>query len=175
MRAMTIVVEEELAQLAAAFDALESALRGGAGGAAVKRPTGSQWTIEQHVYHVALSASLALENVTALLDGQSVRIQMRGGPNETAQALFREGGYPRGQSQAPRTVWPPDRPDAGLLDQELRRNNEALSSLTKRSQEIAQLPGRIRHRQLGELCAAEWLRFAQLHSAHHLAIIRSER
>jgi hypothetical protein len=162
----------ECALLGEALEEL-AAIRSGLGADVARAlPSSSRWTVEQHIYHVALSASLALENVSALLAGESARIVAEGGPNETARALFRDGGYPRGRSQAPRTVWPPEMPDASLLDEEIERNRKTLAALTGRVDKVALAKGRIRHRQLGELAAEEWLHFARLHSTHHLQIVR---
>jgi DinB superfamily len=140
--------------------------------ASTVEPALSRWSIEQHLYHLALSADLALANVRALLDGTSARIVHQGGPNDVAQRVFAEGGYPRGQSQSPRAVWPPDRPERALLDAELGRVRAGVAELIGRGEAIASAAGRIAHRQLGELSAAEWLRFARLHTAHHLGIAR---
>ncbi len=140
--------------------------------AAAVVPEASSWSAEQHLYHVALSADLALANVRALLDGTSARIVHEGAPNELALRVFAEGGYPRGQSQAPRAVWPPDRPDPVFLAGEIERLREGVVELEGRAEAIEGAGGRISHRQLGELRAAEWLRFARLHTEHHLAIVR---
>jgi hypothetical protein len=133
-------------------------------------PEISAWSIERHLYHAALSADLAFANVVALLEGKSPRIVMQGAPNELALRVFAAGGYPRGESQAPRAVWPPERPDPELLESELARNRESVGALEGRAEGIARAEGLIPHRQLGELSAAEWLRFARLHTEHHLAI-----
>lgn len=163
---------EELAALADLQREIDPWLAGMGARAAQVEPAISRWSIEQHLYHAALSADLALANVRALLAGTSARIVRDGGPNEVAQRVLGEGGYPRGQSQAPRAVWPPDHPDRALLEAELARAHASTTDLAEHAREIAASPGRIPHRQLGELTAAEWLRFARLHTAHHLAIAR---
>src|SRR5262245_52807779 len=77
-------------------------VRGAVGGrVALVVPEVSGWSIERHLYHVALSADLAFANVVALLEGKSPRIVTEGAPNELALSVFAAGGYPRGQSQAP--------------------------------------------------------------------------
>ena len=67
---------------------------------------------------------------------------------------------------------PPDDVEDEFLANEMQLNRETLMRL---SPDLAQVPdatGRIPHVFLGELNAAEWLRFARLHSEHHLAILK---
>ena len=135
----------------------------------------SAWSVEQHCYHLALSADLAFANVQALLGGTSARIVHVGQPNELAREVFAAGGYPRGRSQAPRTVWPPEQPERVLLELELERIASSLAALAPEGPAIAGAGGRIPHRQLGALSAAEWLHFARLHTAHHVEIVRELR
>lgn len=134
-------------------------------------PSVSGWSCAQHLYHVALATDLALGNAVRLVQGQSPMIVQEGRPNELAVRVLTEGGYPRGESEAPRMVQPGDEVDPGFLNDEMQRNREGLAEVRGLADSIAGATGRIRHPQLGELSTAEWLRFANLHAAHHLAIL----
>lgn len=134
-------------------------------------PAVSGWSCAQHLYHVALATDLALSNVERLVQGRSAMIVQEGGPNELAVRVLTEGGYPRGESEAPRMVQPGDEVDPGFLNDEMQRNRERLADVRRLADSIAGATGRIRHPQLGELSTAQWLRFANLHAAHHLAIL----
>jgi len=132
----------------------------------------SAWTPAQHLFHVALSADLAFSNVRALLRGGGGRIVHEGAPNALAVQVLTDECYPRGESQAPRTVQPPEEVEAAYLSNEMQLNRETLMALSPELSKVPAAAGRIPHVFLGELNAAEWLRFARLHSEHHLAILR---
>ena len=134
-------------------------------------PSVSGWSCAQHLYHVALATDLALGNAKRLVQGQSPMIVQEGGPNELAVRVLTEGGYPRGESEAPRMVQPGDDVDPGFLTDEMQRNRDGLADVRELVDSIASATGRVRHPRLGELSTAEWLRFANLHAAHHLAIL----
>ena len=132
----------------------------------------SAWSPAQHLFHVALSADLAFSNVRALLRGGNGRIVHEGEPNALAVQVLTDENYPRGESQAPRTVQPPTDVEGAYLTNEMQLNRETLMALSPDLAGVTAAEGRIPHVFLGELNAAEWLRFARLHSEHHLAILR---
>ena len=93
-------------------------------------------------------------------------------PNALACQVLVQGCYPRGESQAPRTVQPPDEVDLELLAEEYTGLGRLLETVRGLAEQVASAPGAIVHLQLGALSAAHWLRFARLHGEHHLAIVR---
>jgi hypothetical protein len=135
-------------------------------------PSVSAWSPAQHLFHVALSADLAFSNVRALLRGGGGRIVQEGAPNALAVQVLTDESYPRGESAAPRTVTPPDEVEGAYLTNEMQLNRETLMALSADLTKVPGAEGRIPHVFLGELNASEWLRFARLHSEHHLAILR---
>ena len=46
------------------------------------------------------------------------------------------------------------------------------ATLAERAGDLRSVPGRLPHPLLGPFRAAQWMRFARLHTAHHLAIIK---
>lgn len=153
------------AELAALRARLDDAVR-------VRADAVSAWAVDQHLYHVALSSDLALRNVRALVRGEGSRIVHEGGPNELALRVLADGTYPRGRSEAPRMVRPPDEVVPEYLTMEMDQNRAMLAELASEVARVADAAGRIPHVYLGELDAGEWLRFARLHAEHHLAIAR---
>jgi len=163
--------EEELDDLARCLDAF-AAQRATLGARLFDPvPAISAWSAGQHLYHVALSTDLALRNVAALVRGRGRMIVEEGGPNALAVQVLREGSYPRGESEAPRMVRPGDEVEPEFLTQEMELNREALARTRDLLDSIPAAAGRIPHQHLGELSAAEWLRFARLHARHHLQIV----
>jgi len=158
---------EDLRASAAALAALRVEL-GDGGARRVESVSG--WSVDEHLYHLCLATDLALRNVQSLARAKGGLITSEGGPNALALQVLSEGVYPRGESEAPRMVRPPDEVDAALLDQEVELLGQSFERVPL--DRVPGAPGRIPHQHLGELCAAEWLRFARLHARHHLAIVR---
>ena len=162
---------EELDDLERSLDSM-AALRERVGPELGERVTAvSGWSCAQHLFHASLSCDLALRTALALHSWRSQFIVHAGEPNALAREVFEQGGYPRGESEAPRMVQPPDEPDEDLLNGEMLRSRESLEAARALLAEISTATGRIPHPLLGALDALEWLRFARLHARHHLAIL----
>ncbi|MFT4538088.1 MAG: hypothetical protein ACI841_003716 [Planctomycetota bacterium] len=131
----------------------------------------SQWSPAAHFYHLLLAGDLALRNVRSLVARKGRLIMQEGGPNALAREVLVRGTYPRGKSQAPRMVQPPDPIEKDLLAMEVDVFAKALDVADGLREEVLQAPGLIPHHALAELTAAQWLRFARLHTEHHLAIV----
>ena len=81
-------------------------------------------------------------------------------------------GFVRGAGKAPDAVVPPDEVSRDDLRKSWSRSRAKHAETEAFLPQIPGTTGRIPHHFLGMLNAAEWLRLAQLHSVHHLAIIR---
>tara|TARA_R110002126_G_scaffold25583_7_gene87524 strand:- start:1055 stop:1585 length:531 start_codon:yes stop_codon:yes gene_type:complete len=129
----------------------------------------SGWAVDQHAYHAALAASLALQNVTNLVAEKGVLIRLEAEPSALFPKLV-ELGFPRGQTKSPRMVVPPDAVDPEILTQELTGAITATLELETILGRISDAPGFIPHQLLGALTAEQWLGFARMHTEHHLMI-----
>ena len=69
-------------------------------------------------------------------------------------------------------VTPPPKPDPEVVRDTFAGNLTALEALEPRLGEVVVAPHGIPHADLGNLSATRWLRFAALHGAHHLTIVR---
>lgn len=167
--------QEELLELGRSLEALTAAYRADEPGALRRAPEVSGWSLAEHFYHLCLATDLALRNVLSLVRGKGRLITHEGGPNALAVQVLTDGCYPRGESEAPRMVRPPEPVDPALLAQELELLGQGLARTRDLLPEVSGAEGRIPHQDLGELNAAEWLRFARLHAGHHLAIARDLR
>jgi hypothetical protein len=130
----------------------------------------SGWCALEHLFHVVLANDMSLKNARNLARGSGRLITAMPGPGERdprAADILARGRLPRG-AQAPRFVMPPANPDLALV-----REIHAETVAAARSAELAAPPesgSGIPHQALGVLSAAEWIRFARMHSAHHLRI-----
>lgn len=130
------------------------------------------WSVLQHLFHLLLAAELSLTNARNLASGRGALRLPRTELDPRAREVLVQGRLPRG-TKAPRFVSPPARPDLALA-----RTLQAEALAAARAPELAgELSGPlgIPHQVLGVLSAAEWLRFARLHSAHHLRIVAELR
>ncbi len=172
MDATEIDVRGEFERLQEAFDAFEGLRQEGPETCAQKDPEVSGWSVEQHLFHIALATDLAFRHVRSLVTGKGRLIQAEGALDPRAGAVLESDQTPRGEAQAPRMVTPDADVDPEFLATELRMNREALEKLREIEAEISAAPGWIPHQVLGPLGATHWLRFAALHARHHWAIVR---
>ena len=170
-----IDVDAELTSLGESLEAMHAAYRLDQEQALRRVPEVSGWSLAEHFYHLCLATDLALRNVHSLVRGRGRLITAEGGPNALAVQVLTDGCYPRGASEAPRMVRPPEPIDPALLRQELELLSEGLQRTREVLEKVPHASHRIPHQDLGNLTAAEWLRFASLHAAHHLAIARDLR
>ena len=171
----TIDPQEELLQLGRSLEAFIAAYRADEPAALLRVPVVSGWSLAEHFYHLCLATDLALRNVQSLVRGKGRLITHEGGANTMAEEVLARESFPRGEAEAPRIVQPPDSIDPALLSQELDLLGQALERTRELLPQVPTASGRIPHQALGPLDAAQWLRFARLHAAHHLSIARDLR
>jgi len=135
-----------------------------------REPAVSAWSPAEHLFHVALANELSLKNVRSLVEGKGLLVKPYEGTPAEALDVLRRGRIPSGVAKAPRFVTPPARFELERLE-ELQRDNAKLSrSLALALREPLDTTRAVRHQLLGELTAPLWLRFARVHTAHHLRI-----
>ncbi len=133
-----------------------------------RRESVSDWSVAQHLDHLAQANGLCAAAVTQLLESPSASP----GPGLTlaGRAVLLTGWIPRGRGKAPtRTV-----PSAATLSETRSRLRDALAAVTaigERLHELDGARGRLGHPALGGFTAFQWLRFIAIHSRHHLKII----
>ena len=175
MQGTEIDVRGEFARLHEAFDAFEAIFQEGEGARKMRAPEVSGWSVEQHLYHIALATDLAFGHVRALLAGKGRLISDEGELGAQAAEVLASDTTPRGEAEAPRMVTPDDDVNPDFLAMELRGNRDSLAKLEEVATDLAAAPGWIPHQTLGTLAAPHWLRFAALHARHHWAIVKDIR
>jgi hypothetical protein len=134
-------------------------------------PEVSGWSAGHHLFHISLANELAMRNVRMIVGGGSPFVKEQVEPSLFGHLLMVWGSMPRGVGQAPRAVYPPERPDPRIVRDAFAQNRTDLAPWLEQAGAIAGARGSIRHKQLGALGAAQWLRFAGIHGWHHLAIM----
>ena len=138
--------------------------------AELRRPEVSGWSALEHVAHVALANELIVRNLETLLANQGLLLLPHGEPSPKALAVLNSGQIPRGAAQSPRMVRPPARIDRMLLAEWLVTAEAAFTRFAQDTTSLAAAPGRVPHQLLGPLSATLWVRFANVHTRHHLSI-----
>ncbi len=130
----------------------------------------SGWSVGDHLEHLQRVG----RSVLGVLD--KLRAEPRPGPGPGIRAVGRltllVGFIPRGRARAIKSVEP-----QGLPQERLRTELAALLArlAALAPEQLAQLEGttaRFPHPIFGRLDARQWLRFLEVHQAHHLKIIR---
>jgi hypothetical protein len=136
-------------------------------------PKVSGWAPVSHVHHVALvnrNVALALTMI------ESERgVEPPGESGRMVKVVLEREKIPRGQVKAPEMVAPPDQPDRKAASAALSQAGKRLEALAAKLESLAEKTGRVPHPILGPMSAEEWLRFARVHSRHHLDIISDIR
>lgn len=162
----------ELARLREDYCAIARLLeRSGEGLSRIAVPV-SGWSADQHLAHLALANELVCRNLRSLLRGSGALVQDEGEPSAESLAILQSGRFPRGAAQSPRMVRPPEQVRRDFLSDWLASNRLDFEELSARTGEIEAAQKRIPHQVLGPLTAVRWLRFAAMHTRHHLDIAR---
>jgi hypothetical protein len=85
--------------------------------------------------------------------------------------MLATGWIPRGKGEAPAQVVPDPRPVRYRLREGAAATARRVATLRARAGTLGALAGRLPHPLLGPFGAAHWIRFADVHTKHHLAIV----
>jgi hypothetical protein len=130
--------------------------------------TGSQWSLYQHLEHLAITGRSTPKLILDALSGQ-VSTPL----NDSGHLLFKLGAFPRGETQAPDFAHPKGS-SIKKIKQGFVRLKVALKDFELQLDEMETSEGRSEHPALGGLRAKEWVVFLEMHLAHHLKIIDDE-
>ena len=132
----------------------------------------SGWSAVQHLAHLCLANELVVRNVKSLLKGFGPLVQDATEPAPEALAVLQSGRFPRGAAQSPRMVRPPEVVQREFLVQWVAEGQVEFAALAEQDAAILRAQLCIAHQVLGPLNAARWVRFAAMHTRHHLDIAR---
>lgn len=131
-------------------------------------PATGNWSKAQHLYHLALTNSSLARLIPALLERRfgSETDEV----NTERLEQLAQGFFPRGGT-SPANLVPPDDLTKGRLVQELDSSLAAMNALEQLNFGPS---NKFDHVYYGPLNAVQWLRFAQLHTKHHLELIETQ-
>lgn len=164
--------QAQFALLFATYDEIDRILAAPSEKLARIAPQVSGWSAEQHLAHLSLANELVVRNLKSLLKGSGPFVVDAGEMVPGALEILTVGQVPRGQAQAPRIVRPPEQVVREYLLEWIGGNRKDFGALREQSALLAAATCKVPHQVLGPLTACEWLRFAVIHTQHHVAIAR---
>ncbi len=128
----------------------------------------SEWSVGQHCEHILKADRLNLRAVDLLHSGGGEE----GDSSRSPHPVLLSGFIPTGMAEAPRYVQPADDPQ---VDQLTSMTDKVLAGWAKTLEEMKALSPPfsrgILHHEMGLLDIPGWVRFARVHTDHHLKII----
>ncbi|CAN5175630.1 hypothetical protein BH09SUM1_BH09SUM1_32230 [soil metagenome] len=134
--------------------------------------TVSLWSPAQQLFHLSLANLRAGSMIQTLYDDEAAEILREGAPSKFGRAMLMWGKITRGVALAPPTTDPPPEISRPEVRAALQRSGKLMEVLSGRASYLYDLSGRMQHPMLGELNAIQWLKFARVHSQHHLTIAK---
>ncbi len=128
-------------------------------------PAVSAWSAAAHLYHVATANFGIARMLPRLLDGSLAASESP--RNAEGIAMVLGGLLPHG-ARAPQGLTPPDELDRATVAKRLAGARRAVGHLEPLLGVIASAGIAFDHPYLGPLTPAEWLRFMNVHTVHHL-------
>ena len=163
--------DQELADLDAALQRIHGLLSSDSADWARRSAAVSNWSVAEQVDHMLRSVARMLAAADTIRVGYDARIKPDGKASVPGRLLLRAGAIPRGRADAPEEVLPAETPTLEDCRARYERTLEQLAALTPHLDAIRTWRGTIPHPLLGDFRAQDWLRFARMHTEHHLAIV----
>lgn len=167
---MTLRAARQLDRLAAQYSRLERYANAPDDVLVVVQDERSAWSPAQHLFHVLLANELSLKNAASLIARKGMLIRPFEALAPGAAEVLARGRIQRGTAEAPRFVRPRGTVDLGFVRELVGSTREQLEQLDPDA--VDEAPSCVPHQVLGDLSASQWVRFARMHTAHHVAIVR---
>ncbi len=163
--------DRDLARLIDRFEEVEHVVRWPEERLYLRLENVSGWSPAQHVDHVVRALALILDSVDQLRDGTNRDIVLGGVPNVAGFAVLTTGWIPRGRGEAPAAVLPEPSPVRHQLREAVYEVVQRARRLAPHATGLRATVGTLPHPILGPMRATHWLRFADIHTRHHMAIV----
>jgi hypothetical protein len=158
-----------LSHLLAAVDEALGLLDLGAPAAAASSNGVSAWSPLQHLEHVGLSNRTIARAVRAIEAGKGEPDQK---PSLRGAVVLKLGRIPRGRARHPEAAAPRPQPSPDAVRALLEETRGEFEVFRPQLQDLAERPQTVSHFALGAFTAIQWMRFADVHTRHHLRIVR---
>ena len=163
--------DQELADLDVALQRIDGLLGSEASDWTRRRDDVSNWSVAEQVDHMLRSLVRMLSAADMIRVGYDARIKPDGKASVPGRLLLRAGAIPRGRAEAPEEVLPAEAPTVDDCRERYEAVLGLLAALAPHLETMRTWRGTIPHPLLGDFRAQDWLRFARMHTEHHLAIV----
>lgn len=130
----------------------------------------SHWSVGQHCEHILKADRLNLRAIEMLMRGGGEAIDS----SASSHPVLESGEIPRGVAEAPGFVMPEEEPASEVL---VPLAEKVLSGWSEKLKELEGCTGNeefmmrgIPHHEMGLLDIPAWIRFAMIHTRHHVDI-----
>jgi DinB superfamily len=134
--------------------------------AALAAPSLSQWSVGQHLDHVIK----VHDGILAYFEDPPVGDTTEQGISMIGRVVMFTGHIPRGRGKSPERFLPVAI-DVAAIQKNLASVASRFEHLSPRLAKLTNPQLRFPHPVFGGLTRLQWLRFAEIHQNHHLAII----
>jgi hypothetical protein len=138
-------------------------------GADALAPSVSGWSVLQHLEHVALTNRAIARAVRTIESGRG---EPGARPGAFGERVLQSGRIPRGRARHPEIAAPKARPVREDVRVQLEESRGELEVFGPQMDDLAAREETVAHFALGAFRAVEWIRFADVHTRHHLRIAR---
>ena len=159
-------------QLLHAYDEVEDLLAAPEDLLYASVPKASGWTPAQHLHHVTAINEQVFDWLLRTARSGEAAPEVEGRLSAAGRVLLTVGRLPRGRARSPQRFTPPDQVSRQVLEERARRTHAQLRELEAHLEALRRSDARLPHPVFGALTAPQWVRFAGVHSRHHLLIVR---
>jgi hypothetical protein len=131
----------------------------------------SRWSAAQHLQHLARVNDFIFSVIVKISSGDET-VVAHGRPNRIGKSVLWTGRIPRGRGKAPESLRPATCVQVDEARAAIAANLDSFSSLAATLPQLSRTRGKIDHFVFGPLNARQWLRFARIHTRHHVAIAK---
>lgn len=130
----------------------------------------SLWSPAQELYHISIVGAAIFDRIEMLYADESKDILYKGRPNKEGWLILTFGKIPRDRAKAPPQFEPPPEVTRSEVRGAMRMFKNKMNAAAPNLGYLYEVKGRIPHRILGNFSALQWLKFARIHSLHHLQV-----
>lgn len=134
-------------------------------------PEVSAWSTGQQLYHIAEVNTVVGKSLIRLSQSEEDQDADRRA-SITGVSILATGFIPRGRGNTPARLQAPPDLSRSALQSAVTKSRSCLEDVETLLALLQSRKGRIQHPYFGYLRASQWVRFLNIHTAHHLKIVR---
>lgn len=130
----------------------------------------SLWNPIQQIRHVGWANAAIFERLLLIADGAGEGIVLTGGPRFAGWITLTLCFIKKGVAKSPQHLVPEPNCTLEQATEAFEKSKRALAAIAPRLDAITASKARFTHPRLGSLNGSQWLKFARIHTNHHVRI-----